>query len=163
MSARITGMNELSRRLQRLPVALQRSAETAVLRAGAKPITKAAKGRAPVGTGRHSGLLKKSIGARVKKVRGITSARIGPRTKMAVSLGTKIARKTKGNRVAGQPYEAMKDPNKYAHLVEFGTSHSAAKPFIRPALDSSRNEAFEAMREGYRTHLVRVVNRLRNQ
>lgn len=29
----------------------------------------------------------------------------------------------------------------YSHLVEFGTSHSAAKPFILPALDGRRQDA----------------------
>lgn len=34
-----------------------------------------------------------------------------------------------------------------AHLVEFGTSHSAAKPFMRPALDSQHQNALREMLE----------------
>lgn len=29
----------------------------------------------------------------------------------------------------------------YSHLVEFGTKHSAAKPFIRPAMDSGKSSS----------------------
>lgn len=41
---------------------------------------------------------------------------------------------------------AFKRPaSRYAHLVEFGTRHSAAKPFIRPAMDSQAQAAVDAM------------------
>ncbi|MEA3541942.1 MAG: HK97-gp10 family putative phage morphogenesis protein [Pseudomonadota bacterium] len=33
----------------------------------------------------------------------------------------------------------------YGHMVELGTSHSAAHPFMRPALDNSREEVRRAM------------------
>ena len=35
----------------------------------------------------------------------------------------------------------------YAHFVEFGTSHSSAKPFLRPAFDQSNNESLEASKK----------------
>jgi HK97 gp10 family phage protein len=34
----------------------------------------------------------------------------------------------------------------YAHLVEYGTRHSRAKPFLRPALDSRRGEMISVVR-----------------
>jgi hypothetical protein len=37
------------------------------------------------------------------------------------------------------------DPVKYAHLVELGTSHSAAKPYIRPAIEAASGEILNAM------------------
>ncbi|WP_333702895.1 HK97-gp10 family putative phage morphogenesis protein [Sphingobium yanoikuyae] len=33
----------------------------------------------------------------------------------------------------------------YGHMVEFGTSHSAPHPFMRPALDNTREEVKRAM------------------
>lgn len=33
----------------------------------------------------------------------------------------------------------------YGHMVEFGTSHSAPHPFMRPALDNTRDEVRRAM------------------
>lgn len=155
------GIRELVRNLESLPDKLQKSAEKAVLRAGASPIRKAAKAKAPSGKGPHAGLLKRSIGLSVKKVKGITSARVGPKTGFRVSLGMKIARKTKGKRVKGQPYEAFKDPSFYSHLVEYGTSHSAAKPFIRPAVDQTQSEVLSAMADGLDRHLTRQVAKLK--
>lgn len=146
-----TGLREMQRTLERLPKELLKSSESAVLRAGAKPIEKAAKAKAPSRTG----LLKKSIGNRVKKGKdGITTARIGPRTGFkGKSLGK---RKNK----QGVMTERFADPNKYSHLVEFGTSHSPAKPFIRPAIDSASGEVVEAMAQGLDKHLTRTAARL---
>lgn len=158
-----TSIKNLARAIDELPKELRRSSESSVLRAGAKPISKAAKSKAPNGKGEHAGLLKKAIGINVKKVGGVMSARIGPRASVKVSLGTKIARKTKGKRVKGQPYQAYKIPNKYSHLVEFGTSHSAARPFIRPAIDAASGEVVDAMAAGLNKHLDRTVARLRRK
>lgn len=41
----------------------------------------------------------------------------------------------------------------YARMVEFGTRHSAAKPFIRPALDNAVNTIVEKVVAGYRERL----------
>ncbi|MES2175105.1 MAG: HK97-gp10 family putative phage morphogenesis protein [Pseudomonadota bacterium] len=38
-----------------------------------------------------------------------------------------------------------KDQGYYGHMVELGTSHSAAHPFMRPALDNTRDEVRRAM------------------
>lgn len=146
---RIVGIPQIGLGISRLPVHLQRAAESAVLRAGAKPLVKAARARAPIATG----LLKKSIGFRVKKVRGIISARVGPRTGYAKEV-TRMGRD-------GRPRQVFSDPNKYSHLVELGTSRTAAKPFIRPAMESVQTEVLQEMAEGYTRHLERVIARLR--
>ncbi|KMS54718.1 HK97-gp10 family putative phage morphogenesis protein [Sphingobium cupriresistens] len=38
-----------------------------------------------------------------------------------------------------------KDQGFYGHMVELGTSHSPAHPFMRPALDNTREEVRRAM------------------
>ena len=159
---KLQGTKELNRAITRLAPELQRAAESAVLRAGAKPITQAAKAKAPIGKGKHKGLLKKSIGSNVKKVRGQTSARVGARTGWKVELGEKtfttgrIFKKSRKKKV-------YKDPSKYSHLVEFGTSHSAAQPFIRPAVESTQSQVVGAMADGYDKYLGRVVKRIRSR
>ena len=35
----------------------------------------------------------------------------------------------------------------YAHFVEFGTSHSSAYPFMRPAFEQKQNESLEASKK----------------
>lgn len=148
-----TSIRNVRSALDALPKELLRSSENAVLRAGAKPIEKAAKSKAPV----RDGTLKKSIGTNVKKVNGISSARVGPRKGFkGKSLGYRRNKK-------GVMTERFADPNKYSHLVEFGTSHSAARPFIRPAIDAASGEVVDAMAAGLDKHLDRTVARLRRK
>lgn len=118
---KIKGIHGITQALERLPKELMRSSETAVLRAGAKPILTAAKSNVPEG---DSGLLKKSLGITVKKARGSTvrTARVGARTGFK---GRKLYTKTiKKGKNAGQKKDVIQDPSFYDHLVEFGTSHS---------------------------------------
>jgi HK97 gp10 family phage protein len=145
---RIVGAKEIAAGIARLPSDLQRAAESAVLRAGAKPVAKIAKSKAPVG---DTGLLKKSIGYTVRKGQGVVSARIGPRNGFARSTTDESGKVTKVN------------PTNYSHLVELGTSRAPAKPFIRPAVDSAKGEAFDAMAKGYGVHLEKVVAKLRKK
>lgn len=148
----IKGLKDLQKTMSDLPQALQKSAETAVLRAGAVPIRKAAKGFAA--SSKDSGLLLKSIGISVKAVRGGgKSARIGPRKGMRQMV-------TRTDKRTGAKHQEMADPNNYSHLVEYGTSHSPAKPFIRPAIDASKDQVLTAMAGGLDKHLTRVAARL---
>lgn len=136
--------------LDRLPGELRKSALSAVLRAGATPIRKAAKINAR--KSRDSGLLEKSISLRVKN----GSARVGP----ARGIRQQVTRTDKRT---GRKYTEIADPNNYSHLVEYGTSHSAPKPFIRPAIDSASGDVLSAMATGLDKHLTRVVARLRSR
>lgn len=148
---KITGLSQLARNIDSLPEKLRKSAEIAVLRAGAVPIRKYAKVHAR--KSKDTGLLEKSIGLSVKKFKGIASARIGPRKGMRKKV-------TRTDERTGKTYEEIADPNNYSHLVEFGTSHSAAKPFIRPAIDAAQSEVIDAMAAGLDKHLTRVAARL---
>lgn len=89
----------------------------------ASAVAKAARARVPVETG----LLKKSIGTSVKTTKkGNVVGVIGPRRgfKQQVNRPSRIVQNTTA------------DPTKYAHLVEFGTAHSAPQAFLRPAMDT---------------------------
>jgi HK97 gp10 family phage protein len=137
--------------LARLPAALRASAETAVLRGGAEPIAKAAKRKAR--QAKDSGLLSQSINARIKKIKGGSKiAFIGPR-----SIRKEV---TRTNKKTGRKYKEIADPSKYSHLVEYGTSHSAAIPFLRPAIDEKESECIGNMADALDTHLTRVAARL---
>ncbi len=160
---KITGFDELRVALQRLPKELTRAAETTALREGMKPVLGAARAFSPKGKGMHAGLLRKSIGLTVRGKTGSVTARVGPRTGFRVSLGIKIARVTKGKRVKGQPYEAYKDPVRYAHFVELGNSRNAAKPFIRPAVEASKGAIIEGLAKGYARGLDKAIARLRKR
>lgn len=56
------------------------------------------------------------------------------RAKVAVYVGPKITKSGKGSFGQGR-YDAY-----YAHMVEFGTRHSAPRPFMRPAAKAAQGE-----------------------
>lgn len=112
----IDGAAEMERLLKDLgPVVASSVGDKAVL-AGAKPIVDEAKRLVPVRTG----ALQKSIKAQVER-----------------------RRKADDERVALIGFE--RPTSAIAHLVEFGTVHSAAHPFMRPAMDAKAGEALEEM------------------
>lgn len=112
----IKGAKEMERLLKILGPKVAAKVGDQALRAGAKPIVEEAKRLVPVRTG---------------KLRGSITAQIERRKKDADERVILIGFK--------QPTSAI------AHLVEFGTSHSAAKPFMRPALDAKVGEALDEM------------------
>lgn len=48
----------------------------------------------------------------------------------------------------------------YAHLVEFGTTHSQAKPFLRPAYDESKQKVVDQMAKMMAKGIEREASRL---
>lgn len=168
---KLTGFKELEAALLKLPPELAKIAEAWALREGMKPVKAAAERFAVRGKGKHGGLLAKSIGLTVRRIRrklqyvNRYTARVGPRSRFRVSLGMAIARKDnpKRNRVKGQAYEVIKDPRYYAHLVEYGTSRAPAKPFIRTALDSCESQIMAGLQKGYEKGMERVVRKIRSK
>jgi histone H3/H4 len=48
----------------------------------------------------------------------------------------------------------------HGHLVEFGTVHSAAKPFLRPAVDESAQAAIDKLAENLWKGIAREAEKL---
>ena len=136
----IRGLKELQKTLAMLPKGVATRAYRAALSAGARIIAKAAKSKVKKG---KTGLLKKSIGMKYIRPRGNRApvSIIGPRR------GFKGEPKVVTDRKTGQQKTITPDPARYGHLVEKGTRHSAAQPFLRPALDQSESAVFAAMAE----------------
>ncbi len=114
----VEGVAALNKALDDLPLKMQKHVVGAVTRAGARVIQKDAKRRVH----KRRGILKKSIV--VKKV-------------------SKTLRREgwKGDYVVG-----FKQPgSRIAHLEEFGTSHSPAHPFMRPAMTENDGAILKAM------------------
>ena len=86
------------------------------------PVNKAAK--RTLRANKRTGQLWRSIGKKTVQYKrtGVTWVGVGPRT---------------GFDIDTEEFGRV-DPVKYGHLVEFGTEHSAAQPYLRPALDSNR-------------------------
>jgi HK97 gp10 family phage protein len=107
---KISGLDKLEQKLKGLGPAVATKIGADSLTAGAAPITKAMRRLAPYRTG----ALRKSITSRAVRATGS-------------SLLTRII--------------GFKSPGRYiSHLLEFGTKHSAPRPFIRPAMDTTHHD-----------------------
>ena len=142
---KITGAIEIQKSLRMLPKSVASGAERVALRAAGNVVLSRMKSLAPIG---DNGALKASLALNVRKTKraGVT-VRIGPKASY---------------RVIGKKMNVVR-PQNYAHLVELGTVHSAANPFMRRASESSKHEAFSAMQQPFRKHLERTVKRLRKK
>ena len=107
----VHGVAFAGKQMEQLSFKIRRRVVRDALRSAVRPIVSAAKREAP----RQTGELKRGIGSSISVRRYVTEARVG-------------MKKTSKARF-------------YAHLVEFGTAHSAAKPFLRPAWDVGRQNA----------------------
>lgn len=128
----IKGLTEMERRFSRLVQTAGRQLTDKGLRAAAKPIIIYA--RSKVRAVEQSGQLRKSLGTKLSKSRRHRNARvilIGPRTGFKIEF-------------EGKP----RNPVHYAHLVEFGTRHSRAHPFLRPAYQAEGTGPKAAKRYG---------------
>lgn len=87
----------------------------------------------------ETGTLRRSIGSKSLTVGGqVVMAIVGPRRGMARDVERTMP---DGSRVTKRA-----DPALYAHLVEFGTAHSPAHPFMRPAWDGTNSKKIIARR-----------------
>lgn len=131
------GMAGLLRRIDSLKSGVQKRVTRAMVRAGCKVVTKRAKELAP----KDTGLLKKSIGQKVKI-----------RKKSATALGIVGPRKGQGKlmiRPARKKAENV-DPVRYGHFPE------AKKPYLRPARDGMRAPIVTAMSEAARKEFAKL-------
>lgn len=126
--AEIDGLDHILRALSQLK---KQAARSRVLRKALGPSTKpfmmTAKQLAP----KETGLLRKSIGRKIKVYResGRVTVIIGPRSKPSFRREVTINGRTQ-----------VRNPVHYAHLVEFGTVKTRAKPFLRPAVDRHKEQ-----------------------
>jgi HK97 gp10 family phage protein len=119
---RLVGVDALDRKLVTIRDAVSPDARRRSLLVGAEIVLEEAKRLVPVLTGNLRDSLVISFdgglnAAAVSQRRFFTAVYIGP----------------------------TRDRGFYGHMVELGTSHSAAHPFLRPALDNTREEVRRAM------------------
>lgn len=151
-NATVKGDKEVLRALKRLkrPAAAKRALRKG-MNAGTSVLVKAVKARVRRGAGPVPGLLKKSIGKRVKTFRQAVAGFVGPRRGFLHILAD-------GTRV---------DPVRYGHIEEYGRAAVSAKaggvlantktvfgkkvapyaghPFLRPAWDEERGSIVATM------------------
>lgn len=153
MPVQVQGVAELVGRMKSLPDKLRNKGMRSAMKAAARPIVQATKSMAPVQTG----LLRQSVASVVVKSKDSYSALIGMRHTVGSSKkgrgfrpSKKVIRAIKKTIASGGASRSA-DPARYAHLVEFGHNivtrsgkgggRVAAKPFMRPGLQSAASSA----------------------
>lgn len=126
----VFGSAEIERLLRQMPEKVAKKVTIAGLRAGARVLVKGMKARVPVRTGALRESITVSAAAKVTAGRGL------------VSVGFR------------------KPVSRRAHLTEFGTEHSPAEPFIRPAIDQDGAEAIRAIGEALGRGIAREAGKL---
>jgi HK97 gp10 family phage protein len=121
IGGQVFGGKELEAALKQLPKATGKNVLRRALRNAAKPTAAAAEAMAPLGP---TGNLRASMTIGPKKSRrGIKS----PKTGVEIYIGPSYPK------------------GFHAHLVEFGTIKTGARPFMRPAWDSTKQEVLESI------------------
>lgn len=129
IKGKIDGLEGVMEALSRVEKKIRKKAVRKAAGAAGTIILKSAKAKVRKATG----LLRRSLGKKVKVYgNGVSVAVVGPR----VGFRQEVVR---GGR------KVLSNPVKYAHLVELGTSHSAAYPFLSAALTATREQVRDAM------------------
>ena len=128
------GDKALMKTLKTLPIVVGGKVMKMAMRAGAKPIIKVTKEKAPVGP---TGNLSKNIWGRLKVYKQSETA--------VIVIGGKWPKAA------------------HAHLVEFGHGgpHPAPPhPFMRPAFDATKGLSMQKMEKSFRSGIKRAVKKL---
>ena len=150
---RVTGLADLQKFLDTLPVKMETNIMRGALRAGAKPVLEAARQNAPIGEPSESNKRKYKVYAGALRDSIRLSARIDRRKKQVVA---RVVVGGKSRKTGADVY--------YSNMVEFGTRNHiigdgehpgvAARPFMRPALDSQAGAAVVAAGEYIKKRLA---------
>lgn len=137
----VLGLDELSKKLKEMPIKLAKNGLRAAVNAGAQVVYKEARARVPVDTGRvKKNIYKKQIREKSNNVQQTyyVGVRLG-------SGGTYA--KTKANVRKGRVGKSYDTESRafYWRFLEFGTSKLPARPFLRPAFDTKKTQAVDAM------------------
>lgn len=156
-SVRIEGLRELTRALKDLPDRVAKNGLRSAVYAGARVIQTEARQRAPIaekpkrpnqpkpGTLRRAIIMKhlREQSGRHRQVFAIT-----------VRRGKKYRNQGKKKNLSQDAW--------YWHFIEFGTIKMAARPFLRPALESKRLAAVAAIKDKLADRIQQEANRLAN-
>lgn len=122
------GDKQLEKKLHGLETKIEKKALRHAMRRAGKIVLATAKTLAP----RRSGRMADTLKVRSAKKSNANSGQVG----VVVQTGTRDQ--------LGIPEDAK---YYYPAGVEYGTSHSPAQPFLRPALDQNREEALEIIKQ----------------
>jgi HK97 gp10 family phage protein len=129
----VQGLKELNEKLQQLPAKLEKNILRGAIRSGAMVIVEDARRRAPVLSVLDP---RRVFGALAKSIRAM-----GVQMRNGMLTGGVVAG---GTATVGRGKAKLEADAFYARFVEFGTAKMAARPFMRPAIDSKTTGAIDA-------------------
>lgn len=153
VEVQITGLDELKATLEGVSYDTQRKGGRFALRKAAQVIREKAKANAmrldDPETGRTiaANIAERWDGKFFRRTGGDMKSRIGV-------LGGSIRRATKGN-----PDTGAGGATPHAMLVELGTEHSRAQPYLRPAAEESVNQVVNTFVTEFDRHVERAIKR----
>lgn len=157
----IEGLRELEQTLSELPKATARNVLRRVLTKRAQPIVDTAKQLVPVDSGqlRDSIAVSTKLGTKAGKSEFAAAMRAGLGTEAAVQAMRDARRAAQGQ---GSFAEVYVGPGRlpHAHMVEFGTSKMAPRPYLRPAWDSHKEGILDGIREDLWAEILKSAARL---
>lgn len=139
MASRLEGVDVLMRRLEALKRLDDGRAIRAAVTAGIKPARERAKGLIPVGVDAHRTYKGRLVAP------GFAQRSIGTRTRLSKD-------KQKATASLGVAREAFYAVN----FVEIGTAKMPARPWLRPALESTQSQAEGAIADSLRRTVKRA-------
>lgn len=141
MTVRLEGFSELERALNELPKSTRRNVLRRVAKAALEPMAVKARGMSPV----DDGNLRDAIAVSEKRTKRVTRVnRFDKKTGVEIAMGP-----VSGDGVLN-----------YATFVEFGTSDTRARPFMRPAWEGSKYEALDYIKANLGNEIERAAKRL---
>jgi HK97 gp10 family phage protein len=162
-SAKLSGFAELRKSFNEMSLAAQGRRLDLAATAGGRVIRDKARQIAEAKGIRDTGLLIENIvHKRVRENNPFQAeAHIAVRSGGQTKRGKAKARKlfAKGDDAGGKKaIEEIRDPY-YWKFVELGTSKMTARPFIAPALDQSKDEAIDAVRESMKRGIAAAARK----
>lgn len=136
----ITGGRELAARLNELGEDIRKKVIRSAVTAAAQVVKKRAKEIAKTKGIEDTGALIRNIAGKVEKQRSPDYVQI--------NIGVRHGKPKKGAKNQDDPW--------YWWQHEFGNSKKAARPFIRPAFEESKERALEVMTERVRQRLAKL-------
>lgn len=140
MASLVLGADKVEAMLRQLPGRVAREKVVVKgLRAGAEIVREQAKANLIADGSYDTGLLANTmrIAKQAEDTAGEVTVTLKPSSKLSM-----VVRKSRRSKEL-----VRARPSKYAHFVERGTEHSAARPFMRPAVDEKGQKAVETIRE----------------
>ncbi len=157
---RIDGLRELDRALSELPRATARNVLRRVLMKRAQPMVDTARQLVPVDSGqlRDSIAISTKLGTKAGKSEFAAAMRAGLGKEAALQAMRDARRAASGQ---GSFAEIYVGPGRmpHAHMVEFGTSKMAPRPYLRPAWDAHKNGILDGIKDDLWSEIQKAAAR----